>query len=157
MYDATLLAKNRTHVVHCPRSHTYFQHAPFLYQELVNARVNVCLGTDSLASVSKIGTAPLELSMFAEMHQFAQRNNGVAPSEILRMATINGARAVGRGGQIGEFSAGALADIIAIPVNAKGRDVSETLVHDARQVSAVMIDGQWVVTPKNQITREQLS
>ena len=94
--DAHLLAESGASVVHCPRSHAYFRHTPFPYQELVKARVNICLGTDSVASVNKTGSAPLELSMFAEMRQFAGTNDNVAHREILQMATINGARALGR-------------------------------------------------------------
>src|ERR1035437_4197930 len=34
--DATLLVKNKTHVVHCPRSHDYFKHPPFQRKRLPN-------------------------------------------------------------------------------------------------------------------------
>ncbi len=55
--DATLLAKNRTHVVHCPRSHEYFKHRTFERERLAKAGVNLCLGTDSLATTLKNGKA----------------------------------------------------------------------------------------------------
>src|SRR5665213_209637 len=93
--DIQHLAKTRSSVVHCPRSHAYFRHQPFPYQQLVAAGVNVCLGTDSLASVAKVSGAELKLSMFAEMQTFAAANPGASPPDIVRLATCNGARALG--------------------------------------------------------------
>ena len=51
--DAALLAKSGASVVHCPRSHDFFSHAPFPFKTLLRAGVNICLGTDSLATVRK--------------------------------------------------------------------------------------------------------
>jgi cytosine/adenosine deaminase-related metal-dependent hydrolase len=146
--DAALLSGNGASVVHCPRSHAYFGHAAFPYAALAKAKVNICLGTDSLASVTKSSVDGLELSMFAEMRQFAVANRGVPPEQILKMATASGAQALGRSRKIGELAPGALADIIALPASAKTRDVCESVVHDARRVSAAMIDGQWAIAPQ---------
>ena len=90
--DATLLGKHRVHVVHCPRSHDYFRHPPFLRKRLANAGVNICLGTDSLATVRKIRKQNPELSMFEEMRELAANDPKLPPVEILRMVTVNGAR-----------------------------------------------------------------
>ena len=67
--------------------------------------------------------------------------------EILRMATVNGAKALGMTGQIGELSENALADLISIPFSGKVADICETVVHHASTVSASMIDGQWAIAP----------
>ena len=56
--DTALLGKRKVHVVHCPRGHSYFGHDPFPLRRLTRAGVNVCLGTDSLASVSCTGARP---------------------------------------------------------------------------------------------------
>ena len=117
--DATLLGKHRVHVVHCPRSHAYFRHPPFLRERLANAGVNLCLGTDSLATTRKIGKQKPELNMFEEMRALAASDKNISPAEILRMATVNGARALGLAGQIGELSKNAFADLIAIPFAGK--------------------------------------
>ena len=142
--DATLLGKHRVHVVHCPRSHDYFRHPPFLRQRLARAGANVCLGTDSLATVRKIRKQNPELSMFEEMRELAANDPKLPPVEILRMATVNGARALGRAGQIGELSKNALADLIAIPAKAKTSAAGEAVLGYAGDVSASMIDGRWV-------------
>ncbi len=102
--DATLLAKNRTHVVHCPRSHDYFKHAPFERQRLANAGVNLCLGTDSLATTRQTGKEKPTLNLFAEMRQLAERDPTVTPAQILQMVTLNGAHALGLAGQIGQLA-----------------------------------------------------
>lgn len=144
--DAALLGKRKTHVVHCPRSHDYFKHPPFQRQRLARAGVNLCLGTDSLATTRKTPRQKLELDMFEEMRLLASRDQGLSAAEIVRMATINGARALGLAGQVGELSENSLADLIAIPAEKKS-DAYETVVAHAGTVSASMIDGRWVIPP----------
>jgi len=145
--DATLLAKNKTHVVHCPRSHDYFQHPQFERQRLANAGVNLCLGTDSLATVRQTGKQKPELDMFAEMRALADQSRELLPEEILRMATVNGARALGLAGTIGQLSAGSKADLIAIPYPGRSAKAYEVVVAHTGNVSASLIDGRWVVPP----------
>jgi cytosine/adenosine deaminase-related metal-dependent hydrolase len=147
--DAALLGKHRVHVVHCPRSHDYFRHPPFLRQRLARVGVNICLGTDSLATVRKIRKRNPELSMFEEMRALATADPKLPPAEILRLATLNGARALGQAGQIGELSKNALADLIAIPAKAKTSDAGEAVLGHAGNVSASMIDGHWVIPPQS--------
>ena len=146
--DAALLGQHRVHVVHCPRSHDYFRHPPFLRQRLANAGVNLCLGTDSLATVRKTRKQNPELSLFDEMRELAANDPKLPPEEILRMATVNGARALGRAGQIGELSENTLADLIAIPGATKTSDACEAVLAHAGDVSASMIDGHWVIPPE---------
>jgi cytosine/adenosine deaminase-related metal-dependent hydrolase len=145
--DARLLGKHRVHVVHCPRSHNYFKHPPFLRERLANAGVNLCLGTDSLATTRKIGKQKPELNMFEEMRLLAASDKTISPPEILRMATVNGARALGLAGQAGELSEKAFADLIAIPFGGKTAGAHEAVVSHAGSVSVSMIDGRWAVPP----------
>jgi cytosine/adenosine deaminase-related metal-dependent hydrolase len=145
--DAALLGQHRVHVVHCPRSHDYFRHPPFLRQRLASAGVNLCLGTDSLATVRKTRKQNPELSMFDEMRELAANDPKLPPIEILRMATVNGARALGRTGQIGELSENALADLIAIPASVKTSDACEAVLAHDGPLCASMIDGNWAIPP----------
>jgi cytosine/adenosine deaminase-related metal-dependent hydrolase len=145
--DAALLGRHRVNVVHCPRSHDYFRHPPFQRQRLAHAGVNLCLGTDSLATVRKTRKQNPELDLFEEMRALAAGDAGLSPSEILRMATVNGARALGLAGQIGELSENARADLIAIPARADTADAGAAVLAHSGPVSAVMIDGKWVVPP----------
>jgi cytosine/adenosine deaminase-related metal-dependent hydrolase len=145
--DATLLAKNRTTVVHCPRSHDYFKHPPFERERLANAGVNICLGTDSLATTRKIGRSKPELDMFAEMQALADTNKNISTEEILRMATVNGARALGLAGKIGGLTKNSIADLIALPFAGKVSRATEAVVAHSGNVSASMIEGRWAIPP----------
>ncbi len=85
---ATASARAPLSIVHCPRSHQFFNHPPFPLEVLRKTGVNLCLGTDSLASNA-------DLSMFLEMSTLAKSQPKLAPKEIVSMATRNGAHAVG--------------------------------------------------------------
>jgi len=143
--DIQALARSGSGVVHCPRSHAYFRHQRFACEELAAAGVNVCLGTDSLASVSLFQRTKPELNLFAEMRQFAAANPGAAPEAIVQMATRNGARALGWQGRVGELSPGSLADLIAIPFDGPAGESAAAIVHHPGPVTVSMIDGQWAV------------
>jgi cytosine/adenosine deaminase-related metal-dependent hydrolase len=145
--DAALLAAKKVSVAHCPRSHFYFQHAPFPFAELTEAGVNVCLGTDSLATVYKRRKETVELNLFDEMKRFAEAHPGVAPEKILQMATINGARALGLAGQIGELNPGAFADLISLPFSGKLSAANEAILQHSGPVASTMIAGEWISKP----------
>jgi aminodeoxyfutalosine deaminase len=145
--DFDLLAGQDVSVVHCPRSHQYFQHREFPLEKLLRANVNVCLGTDSLATVTKNGKEELELNLFQEMQAFARSHPTLPPQTILKMATINGARALDLAGKVGELSGGAFADIIAVPFSGDISDAADAVVHHSGPVRASMIGGTWAIAP----------
>jgi aminodeoxyfutalosine deaminase len=142
--DIAALAESGSSVVHCPQSHAYFGHAPFPFQKLRDAGVNVCLGTDSLASVLVRRRAKAELNMFTEMRTFAEAHPDVSPETIVRMATLHGARALGRKEEVGGLFRDALADLIAIPFHGKTEESWSAAVYHTGPVTASMIDGRWV-------------
>jgi cytosine/adenosine deaminase-related metal-dependent hydrolase len=146
--DVATLARRRVNVVHCPHSHDYFRHLQFPYADLRSAGVNVCLGTDSLATVRKRGGQTPELNMFREMQEFAAAAPDVPPSAILKLATVNGAQALGRKGRFGELTSLASADLIAVPFNGSFGDVYESIIHHSGDVLASMIEGQWALPPR---------
>jgi cytosine/adenosine deaminase-related metal-dependent hydrolase len=145
--DAALLGENGVSVVHCPRSHEFFGHRRFPLEELTAAGVNVGLGTDSLASVRKMRAKPMELDLFSEMRALASREPGLSPSNVLRMATLNGAHALGMSGRAGVLSEGACADLIAVPFSGAAIEAEAAVVHHAGRVDASMIDGRWAIEP----------
>ncbi len=149
--DAGRLKASGASVVHCPGSHAFFGHTPFPYDELDAAGVNICLGTDSLASVKGEGNETPRLNMFAEMRGFAAAFPGARPERIVRMATENGARALGLGGSLGALRPGdAYADCIAVPHSAAIEEAGEAVVHFAGAPERVMISGRW--TERNSAT-----
>lgn len=121
------------HVVHCPRSHTYFNHAPFPLERLRDLGFNTSLGTDSLASNS-------DLSLFAEMRELLRKNPGVSPREALEMTTMHGAAALGQQGKLGCIRAEAFADLIALP-NSTG-DLFETVAAFEETIPWRMVNGK---------------
>jgi cytosine/adenosine deaminase-related metal-dependent hydrolase len=145
--DARLLAQKRTSVVHCPRSHDFFLHTPFPFAALQRAGVNICLGTDSLATVRKKPRQTIELNMFEEMRAFSAKHEGVATETILEMATVNGARAIGQQGKLGELRRGALADIVALPFSGDTGDAYSAVFHHTGGVTASLIGGEWAIDP----------
>ncbi|MEY2527514.1 MAG: aminodeoxyfutalosine deaminase, partial [Verrucomicrobiota bacterium] len=133
--DFDLLGRSTTkfNVVHCPRSHRYFGHSPFQLERFRQLGFNICLGTDSLASNDN-------LSLFPEMREVRYDNPGLSPGEILEMVTVNPARALDRQLLLGQIKPGALADMIAIPVEGE-RDVFEQIIAFDKTVPWRMIDG----------------
>jgi aminodeoxyfutalosine deaminase len=127
-------AKGQFHVVHCPRSHGYFKHSQFPFEQLRSLGFNICLGTDSLASNEN-------LSLFAEMRAFQRSEPGISPDEILKMATVNPAMALHREKMIGRIRAGFCADLIAIPCSQED-DLFEEIVRFDGQVDSVMVNGK---------------
>jgi len=146
--DALLLGRHKVNVVHCPRSHLYFRQGPFPLRRLARAGANICLGTDSLASVIKTRRETLELNMFEEMRTLAARQPELSPRSILRMATVNGARSLGMARQIGELAPGSHADLIALPFSGKKGDVYNSILQHSGPIIASMIDGKWALSPK---------
>ena len=145
--DAELLGRSNTTVVHCPRSHAYFRHRSFPYAELAAAGVNVCLGTDSLASIAGGSGERPALDLFAELQLVARWKRALAPESLLEMVTLNAAKAMGMAGHIGELSPGASADLIAVPFAGSKRQVAEAVVHHAGALHGVMIKGRWALHP----------
>jgi cytosine/adenosine deaminase-related metal-dependent hydrolase len=133
--DFTLLAAmpQKPSIVHCPGSHRYFRHTRFPLTKLRSIGVNVCLGTDSLAST-------LTLSMFDEMRILARQEPQLDPSEILKMATLNGAIALGI--EAGKIAPGALADLIALPHADNAREVHAAVIENREPVAWMMLDGK---------------
>ena len=121
-------------IVHCPRSHDYFGHSPFQFEKLRDAGFNICLGTDSLASND-------DLSLFAEMRAFQREFPGVSAEEVLKMATLNPARALRQEDVLGKIQRGATADFIALPIGEMNSIFEDILAFD-QPVSWSMVGGR---------------
>jgi aminodeoxyfutalosine deaminase len=142
--DVDLLARSGTHVVHCPMSHRYFGHEPFPYEALRRAGVNVCLGTDSLATTNKTRGQKAELDLFSEIRQFTLSFPNASPAEVLALVTLHPARALRRP-DLGVVRERAAADLIAVPHTEPG--AYESVLAHHGHVQASMIRGAWHVPP----------
>lgn len=144
--DLPLLRGSGVTVVHCPRSHEYFGHAPFPMKLLRGEGVRVCLGTDSLLSTLRFGRSAPVLDLFAEVIQARRTMPFLSPLESLRMVTSDAAAALGLGGSAGELTPGAWADLVAVP-DVPGADAVEAVVSREGSVLASMIGGTWALPP----------
>lgn len=149
--DVQHLVKSRASVVHCPRSHEYFAHEAFNEAALSKAGINLCLGTDSLATTRE---REAELSLFDEMRQHAGSFPSLNAVTILHRTTLNAAAALGMVGEIGEICEGAFADLITIPFTGNVNGAVEAVVWHEGVVQSVMVDGQWEVPPPSLAARE---
>jgi cytosine/adenosine deaminase-related metal-dependent hydrolase len=96
--------------------------------------LNICLGTDSLASNEN-------LNLFAEMRAFRRGEPAVSPKETLEMVTVNGGRALGRPQILGRIRANYFADLIAIPCRGI-TDVFEEIVAFDGPVDWMTVNGR---------------
>ncbi len=115
--DIVILADTKTHVVHCPSSNLRLATGISPIAEMLRAGINIALGTDSPASTGK-------LDLFEEMRLSVLLQRGVtgrvdslSPEEALRMATLNGARALGMDSEVGSLDAGKLADFCVVDLS----------------------------------------
>ena len=146
--DVALLARRKVTVVHCPRSHSYFRHSPFPFARLRHAGVNICLGTDSLASVYQRRREKVELNLFEEMREFAACHPDETPADILKMVTLHPARALGLQRRVGGIFPNAFADLIALPFVGKSKQAHDGVLNHRGELAASMIGGQWAIPPK---------
>ena len=139
--DIELLRRANADVVHCPRSHAWFGHARFDYDRLAKAGLNICLGTDSLASAGG-GGETVVLDMFAEMQEFSRNHPNLVSEDILQMATANGAAAMRLENELGQIKDGFMANMTMIPFGGTLSEVPEMILQHRGPVEMLMIAGR---------------
>ncbi|HKJ76363.1 MAG TPA: TRZ/ATZ family hydrolase [Gammaproteobacteria bacterium] len=112
--EIDLLADRGAHVVHCPESNMKLASGFCPTVELRRAGVNVALGTDGAASNN-------DLDLIGETRTAALLAKAVADdaaalpaADALRMATLNGASALGLDSELGSLEPGKAADLVAV-------------------------------------------
>jgi 5-methylthioadenosine/S-adenosylhomocysteine deaminase len=146
--EITELARRGVHVVHCPESNLKLASGFCPVAKLLAAGVNVAIGTDGAASNN-------DMDMLGEMRSAALLAKGVSndagalpAATVLRMATLNGARALGIAQETGSLLPGKWADMTAVDLSAPEcqplyNPLSQLLYAVSRgQVSDVWVAGQ---------------
>lgn len=134
---STVIPSHAT-VVYCPRTHQAFGHPPYPLREFLARGVRVALGTDSLASNP-------DLNLLAEARFVREHFPDVRGDQILRMATLDGAEALGFGDETGSLDVGKSADMVAIPLpHIEAADPHDLLLRGGEQVARVMFRGKWL-------------
>jgi cytosine/adenosine deaminase-related metal-dependent hydrolase len=135
----SLTAEQLPSVVHCPGSHRYFGHAPFPFERLAALGVNICVGTDSLASTDS-------LSLLGELRRLQESQPWLTAEALLRTVTLAPARALGEEGRLGCIRPDALADLIALPFRGAPEEAAGACVAHSGRVPWMLLNGNVVVS-----------
>jgi 5-methylthioadenosine/S-adenosylhomocysteine deaminase len=156
------LASTKTNVSHCPSSNLKLGSGIAPVAQMLYAGVSVSLGADGAACNNR-------LDMFTEMRtatllQKALHGPEVVPAaRALRMATIDGARALGLADEIGSIEVGKRADVIVVDLNrlasTPAPEVVSALVYSAQaaDVRTSIIDGQIMMRDGELVTLNEAS
>lgn len=139
--DVEILKKTQPHIVHCPESNMKLVSGSCPVEKLTQLGINIALGTDGAASNN-------DLDMFGEMRSAAflgkvtaNDPKAVSAEQALKMATINGAKALGIDHITGSLERGKAADFIAIDL---AHIETQPLYHPISQIV--------YATPRHQVT-----
>ena len=149
--EMTTLARTKTNVAHCPSSNLKLGSGIARVAEMLELGISVSLGADGAACNNR-------LDMFTEMRTAALLQKALHGPEVLpaaralRMATIDGARALGLEKEIGSLEIGKRADVIVVDLaqshsSPQRDDVVSALVYSAgsSDVRTTIIDGRVVM------------
>lgn len=141
--DIAILRDAGASVAYCPIASEYFGHhadgTTHRYRDMLAAGVNVCLGTDSIVCQPP---APPEgecqpMSILAPMRRLYRRD-GTPPEVLLRMATVNGARALRMEDAVATLQPGAPAVFCTVPIDPdRGTDPLAQALENNEPVRAV--------------------
>ena len=144
--DVERLARHRSTVVYCHGTHRHFGRPPHRLGELMEAGVNVALGTDSGASNEGV-------DLLAELRRLAADRPDLEPLRLLRAATFGGRRALGREEGAATWEAGSVADAALFspaPPELESMDaraVAEWVLSPAARLAATVHAGRRVDAP----------
>lgn len=153
------IAKDRgISMVHNPSSNMKLASGFMKAQELLDEGINVCLGTDGQSSNNV-------LDMFDEMRvaSLIAKGSNLDPENlraltVLKMATVNGAKAIGKEGRLGKVKEGYLADIIMVDFDnlrhVPNNDIAASLVYSTNgfDVDTTIVDGNILYENKKHLT-----
>jgi 5-methylthioadenosine/S-adenosylhomocysteine deaminase len=158
--DMDLLAGRSVQVIHNPESNMKLASGVAPVPLLLEKGVNVALGTDGCASNNDLDLFG-EMDSCAKLHKVMTLDPTVVPAQsVLRMATRNGACALGLEGRVGELTPGMLADVIAVdftqPHLTPLYDPASHLVYAARgsDVRHCVIHGRLVMEDRQLLTMD---
>ncbi len=157
-HEIEKLAALGVNATHCPESNLKLASGFCPVAALAGAGVNVCIGTDGAASNNDLG-------MLAEMRSAALLAKGVSgdasavPAHAaLRMATLNGAAALGLDAEIGSLEPGKAADMVAVDLSQletqpAHHPISQVVYSAGRhQITDVWINGHRVLKGRQLVT-----
>ena len=146
--DMRILSKRGVNVVHIPVANMKLGSGTAKIKDLTNLGVNVCLGTDGPASNNTLDMFET-MKVAALLQKLTYMDPSVLPAhETLKMATVNGAKALGLDKNIGSLEVGKKADLILIdllkPHLKPLHNIYASIVYAAHgsDVDTVIVDGK---------------
>lgn len=146
--DIAILAENKVSVVTNPASNMKLGNGFAPIKKMMDAGVNVCLGTDGAASNNSLNMFH-ELSLLTLIHKGTGKTpQCISAGEGFRIATINGAKALGLESMTGSIEVGKKADLAILNLNTPSLTPRNNLIAglcysaNGSEVETVMIDGQ---------------
>jgi 5-methylthioadenosine/S-adenosylhomocysteine deaminase len=114
--DIDLISKHACAVAHCPISNAKLGHGIAPLTDLLAHNIRVGLGSDSMASNNRMDI--LEEARMALLFQRARTkaHDAISADDVLSLATLGGARALGMDDRIGSLETGKDADLCAFPI-----------------------------------------
>ena len=155
--DISTLATKKSAVAHCPGSNLKLASGITNVTRYRSSGVSVSLGTDGCSSSNDLDMWVV-MRIAALLISQTQGPEKLSTVDIFRMATIEGARAVGMGSSIGSIELGKCADLIALDLNAPHlipiHDIFAQLIFAAGRsdVIDVWVDGRQVVADRRSTT-----
>lgn len=150
--DLDILSKYDVSVVHNPSSNLKLSSGFLDCTRVLNKKINLAMGTDSSASNNNLSMIK-EISLTSLVSKYNNPQN-LKAYDVLKMATINGAKALGLDDKIGSLEEGKLADIILIDLNNPNHTPQNNLISSLpystfdKDVSYVIINGDLVYDDK---------
>ncbi len=149
--DIERIARSGACIAHCPESNMKLASGVAPLPDFLAAGITVGLGTDGCASNNDLDLWG-EMDMAAKLHKVQRLDpTAVKAEQVVRMATRQGAEAIGLGRLVGSLEPGKRADLIVLDTRQPRwtplYHPASHLVYVARagDVRHVMIDGRWVV------------
>jgi 5-methylthioadenosine/S-adenosylhomocysteine deaminase len=141
------LARTRTNVAHCPSSNLKLGSGIARVSEMLARGISVSLGADGAGCNNRLDMFT-EMRTAALLQKVARGPEALPAQSALRMATMDGARALGLASDVGSIEVGKRADVIVVNMqqlhSIPGDDIVSSLVYSgqASDVRATLIDGQ---------------
>jgi 5-methylthioadenosine/S-adenosylhomocysteine deaminase len=155
--DMVLLAESGTTVAHNPASNMKLGNGFAPVSKMLKKGINVALGTDGSCSNNNQNMLR-EMQLASLIHKGTAKEAVEVPAAaVFDMATVNGARALGMGGQLGELRAGMRADLALFDLDYPGffplGDVKAALCYSSAGLRAdtVLVDGR-ILLDKGEFT-----
>jgi len=159
-FERAMMAAGGATAVQCPTTHMKLGYGVTPVPALLADGVNVALGTDGAASTGRLDMFQ-EARHAALIQKFSARDATAMPGDLaLRLATQNGARALGFGAS-GAIAPGRAADLIMIDCSAPHlqprHDLAASVLYAAgsQDVSDVMVAGKWLLRKRELLTLDE--